>query len=72
MHGHWVNENNDLEDYYRRLMRVDEAVKQSREAVFNKTIVGDGNCPSAIIDMMKEKGCGSSYCQDSSESTPSR
>lgn len=51
-----INEDNDLEDYYRRLVRVDEAVKESREAVFNETIVGDDNCPSAIISMMTEKG----------------
>lgn len=51
-----INEDNDLEDYYRRLVRVDEAVKESREAVFNETIVGNDNCRSAIISMMAEKG----------------
>jgi hypothetical protein len=51
-----ISEDNDLEDYYRRLVRVGDAVKESEEAVFNETIVGDDNCRSAIISMMAKKG----------------
>jgi len=50
-----VNEPNDLEDYYRRLVQNKE-IKEEKLEIFSETVVGDNQCPSAIETFMAEYG----------------
>lgn len=50
-----LNKDNDLEDYYRRLVTNGE-LQVKKQAVFEQTIVGKNQCPSAILAFMEEHG----------------
>lgn len=49
------NGNNDLEDYYRRLIQSGD-VPSNKQTAFFETVVGKNQCPSAIINFMADDG----------------